>query len=67
MTSLSIDHLDMREDKALTIAFNKKTGKWWSVVGRDRGPQRVVGEGDSPIAALGDLLLQMGHRPASAN
>jgi len=26
-----------------------------------------VGEGDTPIAALGDILIQMGHRPTNAN
>ncbi|KAA9020764.1 hypothetical protein [Sphingobium limneticum] len=67
MTSLSVDHLDLRPDEMLTIAFHKKTAKWWGVVGRDRGTQRAVGEGDTPIAALGDVLIQMGHRPTSAN
>ncbi|WP_416463605.1 hypothetical protein [Sphingomonas sp. VDB2] len=67
MISLSIDHLNLRPDEALTIAFHPKTGKWWGVVGRERGTQRAVGEGETPIAALGDVLIQMGHRPANAN
>lgn len=67
MTSLSLDHLDLRPDESLTIAFHQKTGKWWGVVGRDRGTQRAVGEGDTPIAALGDVLIQLGHRPINAN
>jgi hypothetical protein len=67
MTSLSIDHLELRSDEMLTIAYHRKTGKWWGVVGRNTGPQRAVGEGDTPIAALGDLLIQMGHRPIDGN
>lgn len=67
MTSLSLDQLDLRPDESLTIAFHQKTGKWWSVVGRPRGTQRAVGEGDTPIAALGDILIQMGHRPTNPN
>lgn len=67
MTSLPIDHLDLRPDESLTIAFHQKTGKWWGVVGRARGTQCAVGEGDTPIAALDDVLIQMGHRPTNAN
>lgn len=67
MTNMSVDHLDLRPDESLTIAFHQKTGKWWGVVGRDRGTQRAVGEGDTAIAALGDVLTQMGHRPTSTN
>ena len=67
MTNLAVDQLDLRQDEALTIAYHAKTKKWWGVVGRDRGTQRAVDEGDTPIAALGDLLIQMGHRPANAN
>lgn len=67
MTSLSVDHLDLHPNESLTIAFHQKTGKWWGVAGPDRGTQRVVGEGNTPIAALGDVLIQMGHRPQSAN
>lgn len=67
MTSLPLDQLDLRPDGSLTIAFHQKTGKWWGVVGRDRGTQRAVGEGDTPIAALGDVLIQLGHRPINAN
>jgi hypothetical protein len=67
MTNLTVDHLDLRHDESLTITFHQKTVKWWSVVGRDRGTQRAVGEGDTPIAALGDILIQLGHRPINAN
>jgi hypothetical protein len=67
MANLSLDQLDLHPDESLTIAFHQKTGKWWSVVGRARGTQRAVGEGDTPIAALGDILIQMGHRPTDSN
>ena len=67
MTNLTVDHLDIRREESLTITFHKKTGKWWAVVGPERGTQRAVAQGDTPIAALGDILIQLGHRPTNAN
>lgn len=67
MTNLAVDQLDLRHDETLTIAYHAKTKKWWGVVGRDHGTQRAVGEGDTPSAALGDLLIQMGHQPTNGN
>ena len=59
--------LGIRQDETLTINFHGKTGKWWGVVGPDRGTKRAVGEGDTPIDALNDVLHQMGQRPANPN
>ena len=63
MTSMSIDALDLRKNEMLMVAYSKTAKKWFACIGPDRGAQRAVGEGDTPIAAFAEMLINLGHRP----
>lgn len=65
MATISITDLELKENESLILTYHRQTRKWWSVVGPMKGPmkgrQRAVGEGDTAIEALGEMLIDMGH------
>lgn len=65
--TIALDQIDLGPNETLIVCRHRKTGKWWAVIGPERGQQRAIGEGDTPIAALGELLLDLGIHPKNSN
>lgn len=64
--SLSIEAIDLAQNEMLLVAFHPKTKKWWASIGPAKGAQRAVGQGVTAIGALGDVLIDLGHRPTNS-
>lgn len=63
MTTLTVDTLDLRKNELLLVAYSRKTGSWWASIGPERGNQRAIAEGTTPIEAFAEMLVDLGHRP----
>ena len=63
MNTLEISAIEMRENEMLIVAF--MGGEWWATIGPDNSPNsRAIGSGTTPVNALCEMLVHLGHTPA---
>lgn len=62
MNTLNISAIEMREDEMLIVAF--MGGEWWATIGPDNSADsRAIGSGTTPVNALCEMLVALGHTP----
>ena len=66
MPTLKLDDLKITRRQSITLQWHRKSKQWWAVLWQDE--DFLTGsENDTAIAALSELLVEIGHRPDDMN